>query len=439
MAKGGGMSARAIALRVASSPASRAANRSSVFSARGLLAYAVLFSSFSRIFAFASQLLTGQPLLGQWLCLGIWLLLFSTFLARHAGTPLVRRIVRGMVLVSAFFGAMWLFHPVTRPFFSASLSTLCFVVAVGVPSAMLLAHEVDLNDFVLSLLPYLRVVCILSLLTLGAGIRMVFLTSMGWGQTVTEPALFYYAYCRICPKLTGRPPLFMDRVMATVLFALALLGGRQWFIMCILTVGFGYLWSADTGKKKFAIWTAGIFSLLCVALFYNDLLELLSHFLNAFGIQSRALEHLVSGQLLDATNRAGIYQFDREIIARNGMKVSGMFADRYFLKMYSSDIAHAHNFFYEMLIDFGTLWGGIVSIATVFLLVRGFLKGGRRFQLVFVVFFCFGFLRYMVSSSVFANINFTLFCGLLFHRSFRRSVFRSFPPPPSWEPHGGHQ
>jgi len=386
-----------------------------------LLGYGIFEHTYARIVGYFSSAVLGKAIYGQWLCLVIWLCLLALFIMKRIHDRRTTRIVFSMIFSAVFFVIMYLLFPSTQQYYSEYMTDIITVIIIGIPCAVLLSTVDDLNLLILSFRPFLRVGTVLCVLGLLFGARARFLSSMGWGMAIMPVALFYYGHNRI---LKREPELYLtriDRVFGILAIMMTLLGGRQWLVIVFAAIFFCNIFQADTRRQKIYRTIIGVILLAIVALFYDSLLEILSSLISRMGIQSRALSSLASGRLLDTYNRNSIYSFCQDIIQRNGSKISGVFADRMYLRQYRSNIAYAHNFFYEILIDFGTVLGVVLIASFALLLIRGYVTCRKDMKVIFVLVFCYGFLRFLVSSCVFIEINFVILLGLLLNRNIRIS------------------
>lgn len=132
------------------------------------------------------------------------------------------------------------------------------------------------------------------------------------------------------------------------------------------------------------------------------------------GQQSRTIERLLSGELF-TSNRNNIYSYLIGKSLEDGLLGHGMCADRYYLPFHfvGGDANYAHNYYVEMLVDFGVL-GIMISIATTILIFRQCIRLSKSSYKAFLLsFFFVAFLQLMVSRSWLTEANFFIFIGLL--------------------------
>jgi len=143
-------------------------------------------------------------------------------------------------------------------------------------------------------------------------------------------------------------------------------------------------------------------------------------FLGDLGIDTRVVKMFQEGELFSFSNREVIYETAYEIISCNGTKVSGFFADRYYLRnfsMYSRWIEYPHNIFLEILLDFGIVVGTVLIAILLLRIVQSIIKSHdeKKIVVLMLVFLVMG--RLFVSSSymiegLFYTMIYFIFCKL---------------------------
>ena len=166
-----------------------------------------------------------------------------------------------------------------------------------------------------------------------------------------------------------------------------------------------------------AVFSIGMFMILSVFfLASSGFFELL---FDRLGVDLRIINKLLSGEFFDFSNRTYIYELSGEIIKENGIKISGFFADRYYLRNYAEYhdwIAYAHNLILESLIDFGWILGSAMIIALTVLLIRCALRSSQEKKIVLLIISVLVLFRLFVSSSFMIEGLFYTLLGILFSK-----------------------
>lgn len=385
-----------------------------------LLGYGILEHTFSRIAGFLFYSLSGRAIFGQWFCLGIWIVLLFLYLGKNIKKRIAFSIISSVLLIVLFLFFMYVFFPATSLFYNEYYTDLLMVVFLGVPCAVLLSKKESLNDLSISILPLLRFGTILAIGALILGMKRSFVGDMGWGMTAMPLSIFYYGYLRVSRRRKLHQKR-IDKILGRVAVFLSFIGGRQWLVIILLAILFCSIWEADSHRKRIVFVLSGAVLVVLVFIFYDSFVTLLSSLLARTAISSRALESIASGRLLDAYNRNSIYSLCQTIIRENGAKVSGLFADRLYLRAYRSSIAYAHNLFFEILIDFGTILGGLIILLFIFTLERNYFRCQKEQRVMYVLFICYGLLRYFVSSSILIEPTFTILLGVVLNRKISKA------------------
>lgn len=223
--------------------------------------------------------------------------------------------------------------------------------------------------------------------------------------------------------------IFIDELMTkfshkgllfVILSLLIIIGlGSRGPILCIIT--FTILKFVKQNKKKtyvnffmkFCVIVTGILSFL----FFKEIMMLLYNFLMKFGINSRTLFlFLHDGVYL--SNRDVIFMNVIDDIIQNPLLGIGVSGDRRVL-----DGAYVHNFFIEIIANFGIILGSFIIVALIIFIVKSLLTRDNRTYRLVIIWFSLGFIHLMVSSSYLIDIKFWVFLGLLFNPNLKTSKF----------------
>lgn len=148
-------------------------------------------------------------------------------------------------------------------------------------------------------------------------------------------------------------------------------------------------------------------------------------FLGDFGISSRTLELLLSGQGGTLSDRDILYATALEALQEKPLFGLGIYGDRPLTGGF-----YCHNFFLEVCVHFGFFLGPVilVIISSAFLLV--WYKLDRRNRALLVKYFCAGFVPMMASGSYLSENNFGIFAGVFLMLAQTVIVFKKTNPSP---------
>lgn len=131
------------------------------------------------------------------------------------------------------------------------------------------------------------------------------------------------------------------------------------------------------------------------------------------------LRNLLHGNLFKSEGRDYINEKCVEALNTMGLSVFGLFGDREIV--YPE--AYSHNFFYEVLLSFGWLFGLTILIVFFYFVCSLFFKSNPEYKKILIIVFLCYFARYFISGSFIQEYQFYYFCGIIF--SLRRSVIKS--------------
>lgn len=147
---------------------------------------------------------------------------------------------------------------------------------------------------------------------------------------------------------------------------------------------------------------------LALAVLLFAMLPMFADFLSGVGLRSRTLGMLNAGNISYDSGREQIYTTCLDTIWNHPLFGVGLFGDRVLLEG-----AYCHNFFIEVLMDFGVLFGLAIFVVLICLFLRSLRAtktGNRDLLLVFT----FGsLLPHMVSGSYLISNNVALWIGLV--------------------------
>lgn len=231
-------------------------------------------------------------------------------------------------------------------------------------------------------------------------------------------------------------------VSGVIFIVLFLLGSRGAFITFLVFI-LGVILLTERKNRKFTILCICAVGILgcSVLMFWDYIIKKLA--LSYSDI--RIVERLISGELFKETGRSRLSEYGIYILKQNPLVVRGLFADRvmmiekfggtrllgFWVDSDAGSSLYAHNFFVEVLVQFGMVLGLILLCYFVYLLCRVckvILQTNDKMFMMWLTFLvCRGFIPLLVSSSYTLNPWFWLLIGAMISikNTLRRNVFES--------------
>lgn len=214
-------------------------------------------------------------------------------------------------------------------------------------------------------------------------------------------------------------------VMSIVLSAfIMVLGSRGALIgvVCILVISYltVYLRDSQSISNKKVMTTLALFILVIFFLIVPEVFfSALSSVLSTLGInagQSRTLEHIINGTLTVSSGRSIVWDWFSSNLNLLG---HGAFSEWYYYGGY------AHNFFLDVLFDFGVIFGGIMVVVFVGMIIKSFRKG-QNFESysLFLITFAYFIGRLLLSSTFWWETYFWMLIGVMARILYQNSGFK---------------
>ena len=183
-----------------------------------------------------------------------------------------------------------------------------------------------------------------------------------------------------------------------MLFIVLAIGSRGAAIVFVVYVVYDIIQS----NKKYIGLLVVIFILLSL------LLPFLIDWLDSIGISSRTLTLLINGELDSDSGRRDIYNMYLNLIKTYPFGL-GLWGDRTILEG-----SYCHNFFLELIVDFGYLGGSFIILLCSLLLFKIYIYSNKynKNRLICYLMVIIG--PSMVSGSYLIDYNFGAFCGILY-------------------------
>lgn len=225
-------------------------------------------------------------------------------------------------------------------------------------------------------------------------------------------------------SLRERRKTLVGEIIKWVLYSILILGfivlrGSRTALLCsAFFVLISFFFSGIVSKKIRRI----IFVILLVLVVFSTvLLRPLAIMLASMFTSSRTLQLLLSGFSFNS-GRTEIKQIFIQGINEDLFAFKGLFSDRYYYASHTNTIldmtSYPHNFFIEVLYQFGVVFGFVFFLLLFVLTFRSLrILSNKRFRnfdlsFLFMFFFVSGVLRLLFSSSYLTTYEFFMFVGL---------------------------
>lgn len=178
----------------------------------------------------------------------------------------------------------------------------------------------------------------------------------------------------------------------------------------------------NNSRRKVILMTSVIIGVVLLWIGYPYLISGLAAILGRLNLSSRMVKKLLSGELLDSSNRDVIWAAAVDMIKKNPLGYGAM-GTRHVIYQYIY-VAHPHQFFLEILVDFGVIFGSIIIIWLGYKSVKLFLmKGQDEWKAVFLIFFARA-CQLLVSLTFWHSIGLwgALAVGVCMSRASRRGI-----------------
>lgn len=333
-----------------------------------------------------------------------WFIVLLRLLCRYFSVAI--DIIIMEVIVAVLLYASYSAFPLTQPYYEEYAMFLRQSFVVYLPSGVLVYHIKNFNNC----FKYTRGIAFYG------SIFMLISYALGY----IEVNGYQYWGVHLSPMLLLLFGNYMDKkekadlIMVIIDCVMILFGGRQSLFVTVVGICLMYFtMSEDKKQKRTLVTIISLLVILIMCLASNVLLSILSKFLEAFDINTRTTEMLLNGELVDISTREIIYESSIKAI-NNNQGFNGILADRYLLRQYGDWMAYPHNVFLEFILDFGMIFGGIISILLVFLVITNLMTGTKERKTFSALLISLVFIRLMVSSSFVIEGLFYTMLGFLF-------------------------
>ena len=182
-------------------------------------------------------------------------------------------------------------------------------------------------------------------------------------------------------------------LLAAILgIGMILFAGARGPLVCFLAALVAYLMlKKDSSVKKIIVLIFLGIAILIIALFWEQILLMLSDFATELGVSSRTIELLLNGEF---SSDSGRWEIQKKIIDGFTPLGKGLFGDRVL-----GENHYAHNLIIELISQWGYFLGTIIVVGLGVLFVNGFRTKDKTAQLIILTLFTSSILKLMLSNS----------------------------------------
>lgn len=271
-------------------------------------------------------------------------------------------------------------------------STTRFLLPIIIPSTLCLismrGHIIEKVEYILYKISWIIVIMMLFFVyRFISGRTVLFNYNMGLAYALLLPAITLYKNKGWCSSLAS---LFL-------LVCILIFGSRGPLLVAALYIIYDKI---QVSKRNLVI-------LIFLFIVLISLLPLAAELLENFGISSRTLSFLLSGNIIAAEGRDEIYGQVQRLISNNLLFGVGIFGDRVHLDEL------CHNVILEVIVNYGIVIGVLLICSVFFLLLKIYIHLDSENKNKFVKYFIAMIMPLFFSDSYLTSIYFGLFWGII--------------------------
>lgn len=333
---------------------------------------------------------------GEWFNLDtfmMYLIMLSMFAKSFliVGRSLKLDVIFMILFFSFVYMATYLFFPANRELMFTSVSDLLgnplyVLFFFSISGYVLIRYITDYN----LLYDYLTVssvtvgICSIStyFIQLFRGMNLEYMT-FSYNMTLHTSFLLAMYFER-------KKPLFL--VIGLLCFTAIILTGARGPLVCIAFSLLLYLFLRKAPLlNKMRVFMLLATSLLFIALFFDSILSWLIFISDKFGMNSRTLQLLMNNSIFNDSGRGMIWT---AIIKSFSLFGAGLYGDKLI-----SDGHYAHNFFIEVMAQFGYVFGPIIICTVLLVIFSGIKSRNKKIRNLVTIFLSTGFIKLFLSGS----------------------------------------
>lgn len=336
--------------------------------------------------------------------------------------PQILRSIRAkhILLLIGFFAVYFLSMLVPWGDFSVQTTVLSNIILYCLPAFFI---ALSVHDYLL-LKKHLRIFAYVSLLC------MLFSTFVldNYAENGTYSQQYGYEVLPIFLILAtsffernGWKAKLLDALCLIVSFSMILLSGARGPAACaMITFLFILVFKIASLKAKgIPLILLALAAMIFIFIFYYDILQWMLGLAQSLGFSTRSITRLLDGVFLQDSVRNEITSYALDYAQNHLFLGSGITNDRVLIAGAVSRATetiglYPHNFFTELMMQFGGLWGACLGLGFLYLLAkRLFKKGEPGYRSVLLILLGAGFIPLLVSSSYVDSELFYCLLGLL--------------------------
>lgn len=327
----------------------------------------------------------------------------------YAFPIVLKRSLKRFLVIYWGAASLFMMHYFVFPQNQAQMQSLFIdIFFISMPAFIYSMAISDLSIFKRSMQQAAHIVMIFGTLTAiysFTGRASVGTYSMSLSYYMLLPALIYID--RLIDKFSFKR-LFLVLVSLVVILSL----GARGPLMCIGVFFLLKIMKPNAKWTKLRVMGFGslIAGLVGGVVFFNEILLLLDNLFRSFGISSRTLSLFMRGSI-HLSGRDRLYELVVPEILDSPFIGIGIAGDYRIIGNY------VHNFFLEVLGNFGIIVGGIGIIMLLIWVFRLLFRSNKQVFGLISIWFSLGFVHLMVSSSYLVDIKFWIFLGLVVNLS----------------------
>jgi len=253
---------------------------------------------------------------------------------------------------------------------------------------------------------------------------LIIFRNLNIGRNNYSMSLSYYL---LIPSLIYLYQFLKSYSLSSLLFFMIstagiILTGARGPIFCIAVYVIVYIFNNLRGynsRTNLIFYITAIFLLSIAIMFFNDIIEVISRILSYFNIYSRTITLLLNDSL-NLSGRDRFYTGALQLIKDYPLTGIGIAGDRVHLQGF------VHNVFLELILDYGIIFGLLISIILICIFVKSIVSVDRETSNFNMIFLCLGVVPLMFSSSYLFNTWFWIYLGLILKTIFKFKGESSF-------------
>ena len=237
---------------------------------------------------------------------------------------------------------------------------------------------------------------------IAVGLAIVYSVSILEGRFIIENYNMSFSYGLLLPMMS----LYRDKRWYSILGALFIavlimaIGSRGALVTFFIYVFFELLFQRRKG--------VGLFVILSLSFVLILFIPYLEEIMSAIGVSSRTISLIQSNDLFYGSHREDVYSKTIEMITNAGVLGYGLYGDRIVFNG-----AYCHNFFLEVLFDFGIVPGILILLLFFSFILYVFFKSDRNNRIDIIFWIIAAMVPLMISSSYLIDSSFGIMMGVL--------------------------